>query len=430
MTTLNEHPLNRYFRQSSPQEHLLYEHLLYCVKAEPPSRVMERFRRLFVDGIGYREQEIWLAVEHIIFSKQAEQEFLYVINRCCHILINHWQMQPQLCGSIPELVSLLENPHTPALGSSRVAKRLQRLLQIFTQTEEYLTLRRLALVINQGVELSNNDSKPLGGLIHRYPYLYEHCLLSEDSSYEHQQMIRQIKTDMQHKFECDLSQYVTNQVRQAQLSRQVSTTAASRIIKPTNNPTLLSDRDLGLALKQFVGKVEGTHTYQDLAQHFIAHMKQVPNFKVLKDDFYQYLTSGINPAYGKRQFNDKLYSHLKNILPDSDSQKPNELIFVRTCSQVLNHLVVESKQNANHFVFVDLLSNLGTTFTTGLLLKIALVCHKVKPYLEKRFAILFNHYESFNRDGVPWLVKALENFNVASSIHFGKADVSYLKYLM
>jgi hypothetical protein len=103
---------------------------------------------------------------------------------------------------------------------------------------------------------------------------------------------------------------------------------------------------------------------------------------------------------------------------------------LRTSSNLLNYLVVESPQRPQHYVFADMMSNLGPTVTTGLLLKIVLLCRKVKPYLEKRFSILFGHYESCSRDGVPWLVKALDNLQIAFSVHFGKADVSCLKYLM
>ncbi len=433
MTTLIDH----YSRQTTQQEQQVYEHLLSCVKVEPPTQLLERFRRLFINGVGYPDSEIGLAVEKIVNSKQAEQEFPFFLNRCCHILINSWQTQPQLQWAIPELVALLENMSPGIHTYSRTIRRLRQLLKLFTETDQYLTLRRMAQVMSQpadntafGLATADNESKQVGSLIRRYPYLYQHYLLSEESSYEQQQTVRQIQAQIQRRFEFKLSQYVTYQVRQAQVRRQASPAVPGRLIQPVSNPTLLSDRELGISLKHFVGKVEGSYTYRDLAHRFLSHAKYAPSYKVFKDDFYEYLTSSINPAYGKRQFNDKLYNHLKNIVPQSDFQKPNELLLVRTCSQVLSYLVVESLQRPNHFVFVDLITNMGATFTTGLLLKIVLICGKVKPYLEKRFTILFNHYESFTRDGVPWLITSLENLNVAFSIHFGKADVSYLKYFL
>lgn len=149
-TTLNE----RDFRPASPSEQQVYDHLLSCVQVEPPSQVLERFRRLFIEGTGYYEQEIWLALEKIIFSRQVEQEFPFFFNRCCHILINHWQMQRRQQAAILELVALLENQPTPGLVPSRVTRRLRQLLKLFTETEQYLTLRRRAQVMSQGAETS------------------------------------------------------------------------------------------------------------------------------------------------------------------------------------------------------------------------------------------------------------------------------------
>lgn len=417
-------------RQPSLEEQQLYDHLLYCVQVESCSQLIERFRSLFLDGVRYEDPQVWLALEKVAMNKRAEQEFRYVLNRCCHILINRWQMQPQLQWAIPELVTLFENPPDPARVQSRGARRLRQLVQFFSETEQYLTLQRLSRVMSGAVDDNSNGAIAVGTLIQRYPYLYEHCLLSEDSSYEHQQTVRQIQSRIQRRFELDLSQYVTYQVRRAQAIRTQSIETLDKITQPAKNPTLLSERELAVALKQFIGKVQGSFTYRDVAQSFLTHSSQTNSYKAFKDDLYEYLTASIDPSYGKRQFNDRLYSHLKNTLPQCESEKPTEFLQVRTCSQLLNFLVVESPQRPNHFIFVDLITNLGATLTTCLLLKIVLICRKVKPYLEKRFSILFNHYESATKDGVPWLVKSLENLNIAFSVHFGSADLSCLNQIM
>jgi hypothetical protein len=426
-------------RLNTLEEQKLYDHLLYWVQVESPSQLIERFRTLFIDGGGYPDHEILVALDKITDSKFADQEFKFILNRCCHILINRWQMQPQLQTAIPELITLFENPPV-GLVRSRGARRLRELVQVFIQTEQYLTLRRLAQVISQAVETNYNyENRVLGTLIQRYPYLYQHCLLSEDSTYEHQQTVRHIQVKMQRQFELDLSQYATYQVRRclqtargANLTPACTTTSPSveRILQPVKNPTLLSDRDLDTALKQFVGKVEGNHTYRDLAQRFLAHSSQNQSYATFKDDLYEYLTSSIDLGRGKCQFHNQLYTQLKNTLPQSDSQKISDFLLVRTCSQLLNFLVVESSQQPHHFIFVDLTTNIGPTLTTGLLLKIVLLCRKVKPYLEKRFSILFSHYESYTREGIQWLVESLENLNVALSTHFGAVDLSYISYMV
>jgi len=426
--------VNEYNRQSQEEEQLLYNHWLELVQVEQPAELIGRFRSLFIHGIGYPDRTIVEALEKIAASPYAEQEFKYILNRCCHILINRWQTYPGKQSAIPELIALFEE--APKILSrysrSRPTHSIPQLVNQFTESEQYLTLKRLAKVITHSSFDTSNSKSPttlaLGTLIPRYPYLYKHCLLSDDSTYEQQKVIQKIQAQKQQQFEIDLSQYVAHQVRKAQIARRQTSISFGRSIQNIKNPTLLSDPELFFALKQFVGKVEGADTYRQLAGRFMANASTTGSYGSFKDDLYEYLISSIaDDRYGKSQFNEKLYKQLQNTFPHNDDQKFNEFLMIRTCSQLLNFLVVESSVRPNHFVFIDLISNLGPTQTTGLLLKIVLICSKVKPYLEKRLAILFGHYEFISREGVVWLVKALENLNLALSTNFGNIDVSFLR---
>ncbi|NES87022.1 MAG: hypothetical protein F6K10_40065 [Moorea sp. SIO2B7] len=420
-----------YLRHTSQQEQKLYDHLLYCVQTQSPKQLLNHFHGLFIKGSLPCDSDIRTAIETIVNAKNAQEEFKYILNRCCHIIINRWQIQSHLQGSIPELVALFEDIRSPIFSACRTSRHLRHLVHDFIKTDQYKTLQRLARVINQTKQTKENSTKSVGNLINRYPYLYEHCLLSEDSSYEHQQTVRQIQRQMQHNFELDISQYVTYQVRLAQLARQKrSVQKAQQIIQRVENPTLLSERELAAALKEFIGKVQGNYTYRDLSQNFLIGVTQTSSYQKFKDDLYEYLISSIDDKYGNYQFNQKLYQRIQNTMPQCDNQKPNEFLILRTSSQLLNFLIVESNQRPQHYIFVDMITNLGPISTVGLLLKLVLLCRKVKPSLEKRFSILFNHYESHAKDGVPWLIQSLENLHVAFSVHFGSADVSCLKQIM
>jgi hypothetical protein len=425
--------INPYPTSTGDHEQVVCDHLLYAVQTEDPDSLLDRFRRLFIGGRHYEPLDVRQALEAIAIEKGADQTFPFFLNRCCHILVNRWQVQPNARWAIPELVEQLKL--VPPVGNTyaRGPRRLRQLMHDFLKTEQYVTLQRLATVIkhtseNQGKlrprpynPAEAENERLVGQLINRYPYLYEHCLLSQDSSYEHQQTVRQIRDQLQMQFELDLSHYVTYQLRLQEAKKR------GRIIHPVENPTLLSDRELDYALRHFVGRVQGNRTSDDLAKSFLTHSLQAPSFRTFKDDLYEYLIASIDPRYGKRKFNDKLYEKLQSTLPRYDGQKPNNTLLLRTSSHLLNFLVVESPQRPNHYVFVDLVTNLGATPTIMLLLKITLLCHQVKPSLEKRFAILFSHYESSTEDGVPWLVQSMENIHVALSTHFGGLDLSYLK---
>ncbi|WP_413198962.1 hypothetical protein [Nostoc piscinale] len=417
--------------QSNAEEKQIYQHLLHLVQVKSPNEMLERCRALFVEGADYPEPEILLILDKITASKTAVHEFKFFINRCCHILINRWHMQPQLHYAIPELIKLLATEPTRSRTTSfryRNIRKLRELIQMFIVSEQYLTLRRFVEVMTRTIE-ENTPPEPqaLISLIGRYSYLYEHCLISDDSTFEHQWRVKQIQAQAQKQFEVDLSKYVTYQVRLNQILKKASVEEAERILRPVNNPTLLSDRDLHTALQHWIGKVEGNYTYQELAQKFLQSNQKVNSISDFKDNLYEYLISSITGGSGKRQWQQKLHTQLKNTLPQANSQKPDEFLIMRICSQLLNFLIVESHLSIQHFNLIDLITNQGTLITTELLLKIVLICPKVKPYLEKRLTILFQHYESANTTDIKWLVKILEQVNIAMVIYFGNIDISYFK---
>lgn len=418
---------SQYHRTIASEEQQIYDHLLFWVEQESPGQIIERFQSLFLSSARYSDAEIAAALERVVSSKTAAAEFRFVLNRCCHILINRWQSRSTQ-AAVPELISLFEQIPTEPTESklcSRSTRRLRELLRLFRETEQFLTLKRLAQVCSQSAEHSLKGSdRSLGSLIRRYPYLYEHCLLSEDCMEEQQQTIKQIQSDIWRKFEIDLSQYLTYRVRQTQVNNALG--SGKRILRPVPNPTLLNDVELNQAIQHYLGKVDGNYTHKDLAHLFLAHSAQTISYANFKDDLYQYIVSAVGQDYGRHKFNRQLYDQLKSALPESNSQPLNDFLMVRTCSQLLNFLVVDSPHQPNHFIFVDLLTNLGPVLTIGLLLRIVLICRKMKPHLERRFSILFNHYESSSWEMVQWLVTALEHLNVAFSTNFGSVDLSFV----
>jgi hypothetical protein len=410
-------------------EQIIYEHFLYVVKTETSARVIERFKSLFIEGVSYSDNRIWTTIETLAFGKDAEQNFPLVINRCCYILVNYWQMQPAGRAAVADLVELLDQLNDVRMTYSRTVRRLRQLLQIYLQGDDYPKLKRLNAVLNG----TSSDKKtildrPLGTLISRYPYLYDHSLVSEERTFENVETIKRVQLDLRQQQEHNLSHYLTYQVRRSRVKAQLGRDAANSL-PLVDNPTLLSTKELGLAFGQFSGKAEGDASYQDLSRGFVSRLQMQPSIKKFKGDLYEYIVSGVDSSYGSRTFNDRLYKTIINISPDRDRQPLDELGLLRTCTHILNHLVVESPSNPQHFIFMDMISNLGSVFTTGLLLKIVLICKKAKPLLESRLSILFNHYESSQCNGVPWLVRSLENWNVAGAIHFGKMDASSLNFL-
>lgn len=410
-------------------EQIVYEHFLYVVRCEEPTQVLERFWRLFIDGVNYPDNRVWTTIEHLAFEKTAEQTFPLIINRCCYILVNQWQMQPNGEEPIAKLIDLLENLKDVRMTYSRMVRRLRQLLQIYHQGEDYLKLKRLNVVLAATTNANTSiDERPLGTLITRYPYLYDRALVTQERTRENVETIERVQYNLRKQQEQNLSQFFTYQVRRARIKAHYGKDAANELT-PIANPTLLSNRELGKAFGQFAGKAEGDASYRDLSRGLISRIELQPTVASFKSDLFEYIISGVDSSYGKRSFNDRLYKEISGILSVRNDRRLDEISLLRTCTHVLNYLVIESPQKPQHFVFMDMISNLGAVFTTGLLLKLVLICQKAKPLLESRLSMLFDHYESSKCQRVPWLIKSLETWNVAGAIHFGNVDVSSLLFL-
>jgi hypothetical protein len=355
----------------------------------------------------------------------GEPQFTLFFNRCCHILVNRWQSHPHEKYAVVDFFELLEQPISlPIAGTSRATavRRLRSRVREFVGGEHYQKMRRMIDFMAGGEDMraSQAAQRPLATLIRRYPCLYPHCLVTEQSNVEQKQLILKAQGDAQRQYEVDLSQFLTFELRK--------THGSGKVLQPVKNPTLLSDQELHYAMRHFVGTVGAQGSYRDQSYRFSGQIAHGASPKMFKKDLFEYLTSEQDTQFGGGRFQSKLYQFIQNL--PSEGQTLNEFQLVRSCSQILNFLVVESPQQLNHFTFIDLLNNLGTTRTMGMLLKLVLVCKKVKPYLEKRFAILFHHYENHTRGSMGWLVNCLENLNVAWSAHFGATDFSFATQLV
>ena len=399
----------------SLDEQKLYAHLQQCVDTESPQQLIRRFRSLFLGEVEYQDSEIWAILTRIVDGDCSQQEFSHILNRCCYILINRWLKRRKLQWAIYELVQLFE-VIPGGLPPCWTAKRLRSLVKHFTQSEQYRALRHLARAFKDCKNTESGEVKTLDSLIIRYPYLYEHFFLTDDSTDEQREEIRLMRHRTQLRFDQDLYQYTTEWTRSSE--RGV-------LLLPTKNPTLLPDKKYHSAVNHFTSKVDGHHTYPELAKQFIQQSRRTRSYRTFKEELYEYLSSSIDPKYGKNRFNRRLYQVLQETLNHNDSQKVNDALLAGTCRKLFNFMVVESVQHPNHFVFVDLLNNLGATSVVGALLKVVLISRKVKGDLEKRFSILFSHYATFPKDKVFWLVEALENVNIAFSLNFGSKKFSF-----
>ena len=405
----------------------IYNHLESCVQQETAEKVIERYDHLFVKATGYEEPEIRETLEAIAKADQAETEFSSFLSNCCYIAINHWLRQSSdRQNVIPRFVKVFEDIPAFARLQTSASRRIRERVIVFSKSQHFLRMQRLRRLFTTTEETQQDKSQPLATLLGRYPFLYQNCILPADNYPQTKQALKKFQKQQEYDFELSLSRYITNQVRLTRLAERYGSLAeAQKAILPQSNPTLLKDPELVATLQHFISGVEGKSTYRDLAQRFLTHSTKADTFRTYKRDLYEYLIASIDESYGKQQFNQRLAYFLKTTLAEWDWEKPNEQLILRIANNLLKFLIVESQQKIDHYLYLDLVTNLGPTKTIGLLLKILLISNKIYPYLTSRFAILYNHYEDTPRYNIHWLFKSLENLNIALTIHYSSVDLSY-----
>ncbi len=407
---------------SSPEEELIYNTIHQWVQREAPTSVLERFRELFTE-LKCGNPTVVGTLEGLILRPEASQRFRFILNRSCYILVNQWQNQSQHKWAIGHLVDILATP-TPLRGGDRgkTVGTLRRLFQAFQGTDLYLRLCQTVALLEATEEPA--EDQPLACLLRRYPYLYEAQLAGAEDRQQFQEqleIVHNLQTQVQQQFEHHLGRYVTYEYRRS--------LGSAKNLEPVKNPTMLNNQELFVAFKLFGAKVDNGLTYQERAEQFLRDNPEGQNYGLYKRNLADYLIVAMPPSADRDTFERKLRQFMDELFPQFDDQAVNDFLMTRTCSRLLNFLVIENKKDANHKTFVDLICQLGPTKMVGLLLKIVLICKKVKGYLERLICLLFNHYADQAQGQVRWLIKILENVKLAFSLHFGLVDLRFIRQL-
>lgn len=411
----------------------LYNHLHDCVQKQLPSQVIERIRKLFIEGMGYPDPEVELELYKIIFSGNSQEEFKYLLNRCCHILINNWHRHPLQKSACADLVNLFQYQMESASLSPAVL-RLRQLVNGFTQSEEYNNLRKLVEFIDSKTEGYSRKATTIKfeNLIENYPYLYPSYLdHSTESSQEKQQIILEMQVDRQRKFEVNLAHYL---IRKSYGSERDCGTEAEQKNKDTHNPTFLSDRELCLAFKQYTGPVHNLPSYREQNREFLS-LTTGKTYGEFKEHLQEYLLIEFTEQHGHSFFENRLSKFFTGLYPDNNSHHLSETLLLKTCKKLID-LLIPSPQDKEALYFYVLIdnNNLQLTGAVGLLLKIVLLCSRVienlkniREYLFLRISYWFNHFKGVEISSQEWLVKFLDNVQIAFTSYFGSIDRTILE---
>lgn len=390
----------------------LYSHLL-DLRDLPCQQIIQRLRQLFIEGTQYPEAEVLETIHRLAASSHADREFIYVLNRCCYILINHWWSRADLRYTAA-LVELFQQTPT-TLSRSPAVDRLRAFVPQFVQTEQYRALLDRVNIAN-AAEAPQEVSEPpsVQDALYRYPFLYHHLLLGEDTSEMGREEVLRLQRERQQRYDQRLTHYLRSELSFAEG------------IKPL---TGFEEPQLRRAIRQYAGKSTHSATYQEATQQFFSRWDASPAQTQAVTQLSHYLGTSVdqfaqqssNEHYGQF-FSHWLQSQLRSIASPKAFLGRSDLLLTEVCWQLLDTLLAHpGLHREHHGKFLDLHGNLGATFAVGVILKIALLCRRnwqrTCDRIAKHLAALVQHYRQSFQTDLKWLLEILDHWMLASVLH-------------
>jgi hypothetical protein len=280
-------------------------------------------------------------------------------------------------------------------------------IQASTALQSYLT-RRNRTKVCPALEQMDRSVSRLQNLLHRYPFLFKTlCLARGKTTVE---AIEQLQATTQQRFERQLSRHV---IAQMQATKQT-----------VPNPTSISQFGLQIALDRFTGHVWGRETHRNLADRFLRQARQ-ESFATFKRNLYSYLMASIPNNASSQGFSHQLHQSLEQFLADQNNQQLNTFLLTATCRHLFKFLIVEGGHNLDHSRLLHLAHSSNPFTIAELCLRILLLCPKSQCHLDKRLALLFQHYSAQAPAEVNWLIQLLEYMNLAYATQFGQVKLPH-----
>ncbi|MFM2312546.1 MAG: hypothetical protein RLZZ04_1822 [Cyanobacteriota bacterium] len=425
------------------QQQLIHEYLRHKAATRPPSKLIQEFQNLLLQGRN-ADVQVSKALEQIIFA--GESQFNSFLSQCFYTILGVWLQQPGSTAYLDQLLSTLDIV-CQAKSYDRCRKQLIQLIKNYQLTPSAEQLKLVTTLIlpteviadqvgnspvtNESTDHSSSNSTEsscLNSQLTRYTYLYQHFIPQDLEVPELLEQINQLQSDRQQNFEILLSKHIIYRFRLKQLAKmKMMAKGAGKIITKVDNPSLLSDRAFQVALQQYVGKIEQDSTLLERSQRFSNENEYRPNYQVFKQDLHRFLTSNIKSRNSTYQFAKLLEQKLVDIFPQANEKPLNKTQILQTCRQLFSFLIPDPALNNHRDQFAELVANLGTAQAMMVLIKIALICPESKADLEKKICAIVLHYQYQTVQQNPWLIKSLEHLLIAFSIYFGKVDVSIAK---
>lgn len=368
---------------------LLYKFLVDLVKTRSPEVVLEEFKRLFIHPISVDSSEPRQAVRDLIFANNADK-FHSILKRSCYILINNWNTSRQ-SQAIQALVDLFQDPSIKSQTSSPTLRRLRGWLQQFINSKDYEELKLFAAKYQEEAPWNQRYAS----------FLLTSQYADANNPLEQRKAAKVTARHLQEQYKFELAMYTARSQRRDVKSNML------------HNPTELGDDVLKLV--QRVLKKRGFFNLASLANIFVQQAQNI-SYAQFKHSLQKYLVFSMKDRGLGELISTKLADKLDGLYAERDRDKLDDALILRTCNRIIEFLTVERSGEPSQ-IFLSLLMQGNPLTLVMILLKLVLICKHARTHLETCIAKLIRYYEPYPEEECQGLIRFLEIYNVAFTIH-------------
>ncbi|MCA1991072.1 MAG: hypothetical protein LDL41_03360 [Coleofasciculus sp. S288] len=394
--------LNRSGFSTQQAQEMIYQFLLELVRQQPPAKVLQEFKSLFIDyEPSAINADVLRAISELIFSNN-EKDFRHTLKRSCYILVNNWDTLRNY-PSIKDLVDLFADFKLSKRTLSPAVSRLRTWLANFVKSQDYQELK--LFITKYGYGDKDHWSK-------RYTsYLLVPQYTNLNNPVEQREAARTLSKKLKDQFKFELAMYT---------ARSQSSVTKDKIPK---NPTGLGDEVLRF-IKVIVVR-RGSFSYENLANIFIEQTRKV-HYKHFKSCLQKYLIFSVANKDFVEIIKTKLAEKLESLYENYHQETLDDALFLRTCNKVIDYLTTEDQKKPSG-LFVLLMSQGNPLTLVVVLLKIILICPNARTHLETCIAKLIEYYMNYPEDECKWVVNFFEVFNITFAIHADNVQYNLIK---
>jgi hypothetical protein len=385
---------------ASAQEEI-YEFFLSTVKLWPPEAVLAEFKNLFIANSDTINPNLVSCLYRIVLTHQ-EQEYRNTLKRCCYILINNWELHRR-SKTTQQLIQQFYDPllHKPTI--SPIIQTLREWLSNFLKSADFEELKFF---------VTRHENSSSSHWASRYtPYLLAPQYTNLANPPEQREAAKNLARQLKQKFKVDLALYT---------AFSETAVAAKRDLP---NPTGLGEEVLRI-IKKIVAK-RGLSNQANLAKLFLRQTETL-KYKAFKRSIVEYLIFSIADFKTASLVKSLLSKKLETLYHKHDSKVINDALLLRTANRLVEYLTTEDRTTPS-LLFLELTKQGNPLTLVMLLLKILMICPKVRTHLELCVAALIRHFENEPETNCQRVILFFELFNIITTIYSGNIEYNLVQ---